>query len=190
MRRSKDKQSKHGTKGGDQPAPKLAPWKLVVLILSILLTIAGGAGYVYAVMADDDDAATAGAGELDPALAAGLLPGVTPEDTGETDPSAMRQWSPVFFRLGFSFFAGFCIAFALRSVIKIAIVVIGLILLAIVGLQATSMLQVDWSGLGGIFDGIAAWVGSQTGSFQEFLTGYLPSSASGLAGLAVGFRGR
>ena len=104
--------------------------------------------------------------------------------------NALDDWSPVIFRLGFSFFVGFCIAYAVRTFLKISIIGIGILLLALFGLQYADVINVDWEKMGGHFDTFTGWLGAQTASFKDFVTGYLPSAASGTAGLVFGFKKR
>ena len=62
------------------------------------------------------------------------------------------------------------------------------LLLALFGLQYAGVIDVDWSRMSEHWDAIAAWLGEQTASFRDFITGYLPSAASALAGMALGFK--
>ncbi|MGA2496330.1 MAG: FUN14 domain-containing protein, partial [Tepidisphaeraceae bacterium] len=97
------------------------------------------------------------------------------------------QWSPPIFRFGFSFFAGFCIAYALRTVLKVGLFVAGAVLIAVLALQYAGLMNVDWNSVAGNYDSVAAWLRGQCGSFKDFLTGHLPSAGSAMAGLVLGF---
>ena len=94
------------------------------------------------------------------------------------------------FRLGFSFFAGFCIAYALRAFLKLTLLAIGLVLLLLLGLQYAGVIEVDFSAMGEHYDTAVGWLRTQVTSFHQFVTGYLPSSATAGLGLFAGFRRR
>jgi uncharacterized membrane protein (Fun14 family) len=92
------------------------------------------------------------------------------------------------FRLGFSFFVGFAIAYALRTFLKVSIVTIGILLLGLFGLQYAGVITVDWAAMEQHYDTVVAWLRTETETFRTFVTGYLPSSAMGVLGMVVGFR--
>ncbi|MEZ6235654.1 MAG: FUN14 domain-containing protein [Phycisphaerales bacterium] len=108
-------------------------------------------------------------------------------ESGEgSDP--LDLYSPAVFRLGFSFFAGFAMAYALRQFVKITVATLGVVLLGLFGLQYAGLIQVDWGLLEGKFDAAAAFLRDQTESFTAFVRGYLPSTASAATGAFLGFR--
>ncbi|MCB9841045.1 MAG: hypothetical protein H6809_05290 [Phycisphaeraceae bacterium] len=110
------------------------------------------------------------------------------EAGGEAEDRPIDLYSPAVFRLGFSFFAGFAMAYALRQFVKITIATLGVVLLGLFGLQYAGLIQVDWGLLEGKFDAAAAFLREQTESFTAFVRGYLPSSASAATGAFLGFR--
>ncbi|MBK1719648.1 FUN14 domain-containing protein [Thiocystis violacea] len=93
-----------------------------------------------------------------------------------------------FLKLGFSFMIGLAMGFALKVAFKIALFVIGLILLATFALQFAGLLDVNWSGLEVHYDGWADWMGAGAGVFFGFVGDNLTSAASFLAGLALGLK--
>jgi uncharacterized membrane protein (Fun14 family) len=118
-------------------------------------------------------------------------PATTPEGepTGEVVVQAAPDdpWSPAIFRMGFSFFVGFAMAFALRSFAKVTLVSAGIFFLLLFGLQYAGLVEVKWTAMADRYDSIQAWLKAQMGGFQAFVTGYLPSAGAGLAGLGLGF---
>jgi uncharacterized membrane protein (Fun14 family) len=124
----------------------------------------------------------------------GFLPSgpSSPEPTGEASPRptdwSLENWSPAVSRLGLGFFAGFCVAYALRAFFKICIVAIGLIVLAVVGLQYAGVVVVDWTAAQTHYGAVTQWLAGQTATFRQFITGYLPSSGTAALGLFAGFR--
>lgn len=99
-----------------------------------------------------------------------------------TDP-----WSPAIFRMGFSFFVGFAMAYALKAFAKVTVVSAGIFFLLLFGLQYAGLVEVRWTAMADRYDTIQAWLGAQLGGFQAFVTGYLPSAGAGIAGLGLGF---
>ena len=121
------------------------------------------------------------------ATAKPLQPGASAKQvTDEQEP--ISKWAGPLFRLGFSFVVGFCVAYALRAVFKLAVIFIGLIVLALFGLQYAGAVTIDWGAIGGHYDSVADWLAAQAGSFQRFVTGYLPSAGTAAVGLVAGFR--
>lgn len=118
-------------------------------------------------------------------------PTATPEGepAGEVAVQAAPDdpWSPAIFRMGFSFFVGFAMAYALRSFAKVTLFSAGVFFLLLFGLQYAGLVEVKWTAMADRYDGIQAWLKAQVGGFQAFVTGYLPSAGAALAGLGLGF---
>lgn len=169
-----------------KPRRPMPAWKKTVLGLSLVMMATGlafrGCGALHSPPADGPTAAP-GARPLVQSMPAQDDPGgESAADQGSS------EWSGPVFRLGFSFFVGFCIAYALRSFLKLALVAIGLGLLMLLGLQYWGVIDVDFTALQQHYQTVAAWIARQTASLRGFITGYLPSSASGALGLAAGFK--
>jgi uncharacterized membrane protein (Fun14 family) len=176
----------------------LRGWQKVLLVLSVVLMAIGGSLQVMAWVSGGTE--TTAATPASPGTGgSGLVSGLT-ADTGtgsdagddgaesEPDPTGIDLYSPMIFRMGFSFFVGFAIAYALRQFVKISIIAIGILLLALFGLQYAGVIDVNWQAMNEHYDSIMAFLGEQTGTFTAFITGYLPSGASGLAGMTIGFK--
>jgi uncharacterized membrane protein (Fun14 family) len=129
------------------------------------------------------------------------FPPTTPEE--DDDPDADRDdragdidaeqhpldlYSPAIFRLGFSFFLGFAIATALRMVVKLTLVGVGLFAMGLFGLQYAGFVEVNWTAIGDRYDSFAAWFTGQFESFTTFIAGYVPSIGAGLGGAFLGFK--
>ncbi len=189
-------------------APKrkpFKPWQKAMLGLSLLLMIVGGGLKVYAMTrpqtpqtttpSDSGSTTTTGPRTPGSSFLSGSPSGSdsSAKETSPTQPETqfdLNNWSPAIFRLGFSFFVGFCIAYALRAFFKITAFTLGIILLAMFGLQYMGWVQIDWLLLERQYDSAVDWIRYQTASFQQFVTGQVPSAASAVTGLFVGFRGR
>ena len=94
----------------------------------------------------------------------------------------------LFLRLGFSFIVGLAAGYALKLAFKVALVLIGIILIGVFALQYAGLAEVDWSSVGVRYDTGADWLGAQGGALLDFMGQNLPSAASFLAGLALGLK--
>ncbi len=179
------------------PIAQIPMWKKMLVLCSVILMVAGGAMSAIGAIAGSDEApptsTTSGNSGTD--IARGFAPsggegtGEAGEGTDATrDVAGDADWSPALFKLGFSFFVGFAVAFALRTFVKISIIAIGMFLLVHFALEYYGFIEVNWDVFGEKYDSIADWIGRQTGSFREFVTGSLPSAGSAAAGLVIGFR--
>jgi len=107
---------------------------------------------------------------------------------GGEDAGSLRTFSPAIFRLGFSFVAGFALAYAARTFLRISLLAMGVFLLALFGLEYAEVITVNWDTMREHYDTFASSIGSSFSDFRTFITGRLPSSAAGVAGLVLGFR--
>ena len=109
--------------------------------------------------------------------------------SGTEDSAAKTLWAPLFAKGGLSFFIAFCIGYALRTFLKGTMLVIGVVALAVFGLQKAGLIDtVNWEKAQGYWDSLTANLGEQFESFKSFVSGSLPSAASGGVGLVAGFR--
>ncbi|QKK06778.1 MAG: hypothetical protein HND58_00450 [Planctomycetota bacterium] len=108
-------------------------------------------------------------------------------DTGEdAEKSPLELYSPTIFRLGFAFFLGFAVAFALRAAFKVVLLVVGGVFLLLIGLQMAGLVSVNWEAFEGMYNTSTKWLAGQTESFTAFLRGYIPSGGSAVAGFGIG----
>jgi uncharacterized membrane protein (Fun14 family) len=96
--------------------------------------------------------------------------------------------SGFFLTLGFSFIVGLAVGFALKIAFKIAIMVGGLFLVGLFGLQYAGIVEVNWTGMEAHYDGVAAGLGAYAGSLKDFMADNLSSAASFTAGLLTGLK--
>lgn len=185
---------------------KMPVWKTMLLSLSVILMIGGGGvrGYSYLTSDPPPETVRKEVPNDEPGnKGLALFPGEEPRSFAETDTppdespvevesevvsNPMDDWSGAVFKLGFSFFAGFCIAYALKMFMKITLIFVGVVLIAVIVLQSSGAIDVDWSAIAGHFDSITEWIRANLGGIKEFLTGQLPSAGSAFAGMFVGFR--
>ena len=99
------------------------------------------------------------------------------------------MWAPLLAKGGLSFFLAFCVGYALRAALKILFLTVGLAALAVFGLQYAGFLgEVQWDRLTEFWDVGVAAAREQADGLQAFITGSLPSAASGTLGIFTGFR--
>ncbi len=183
--------------GQAKRARRLPGWKKVLVAGSVALMAAGLGlqGYSYARGPEAQPPAPGGTERKGLVQPKGFLPGTSHavadgQGDAESPDDGARDWYPAMFRWGFSFFVGFCIAYALRTFLKLTVVVIGLLLAVLFGLQHAGIIQVDWSAMNSYYGPIGNWLAEQTSSFHRFVTGHLPSSGTAALGLVVGFKKR
>ena len=171
---------------------KMKFWKKGCLVLSVILMVLG-VGLPFVLPADAAPVATdaASVGGVDLALQPnGLAPadGDVPIAGASGTPSDPKSTlSPTLFRFGFSFFVGFAIAFALRSFMKISLVVLGLWFLLLFGLEYAGLIEVNWGALSQHYDSFAGWLRSEMSSVHTFITGRIPAAGAAAVGMVGGF---
>ncbi len=105
-----------------------------------------------------------------------------------TGAPADPAWQAGLFKVGFGFFVGFAAGHALRFFFRGTLILVGIVAIALLALQYSGMVTIDWHAMQGHFDSITAWLNAQTASFQHFVAGEVPSGASLIAGIGVGFK--
>lgn len=108
----------------------------------------------------------------------------------EEDPT-QTVWAPLLAKGGLSFFVAFCIGYAMRAALKITMLAIGVLALAVFGLQYAGVIgEIDWSRAQQFWDDLTANLGEQFETAKDFVASSLPSAASGGVGLIAGFQRR
>lgn len=100
------------------------------------------------------------------------------------------NWVALAAYMGFSFFVGFAIGFAVRTFLKIMFFIVGAILLVLFVLQYNDMIHVNWASFEGSYDTLIAWVSPHLGGLKNFITANLSSAAMAGLGLFWGLRSR
>lgn len=130
-------------------------------------------------------------GNLGSSGVTGLVDGGQPQPgqpaPEESKPSGLVAWSPTVFALGFSFFVGFAMAYALRMFLKFALIGFGFFFMFMFGLQYAGLIEVKWAAMEDKYDKITADLNEKAHSATDYVTAYLPSAASASAGLVAGF---
>jgi len=98
------------------------------------------------------------------------------------------NWVALAAYVGFSFFVGFAIGFAVRTFLKIMFFVVGTILLILFVLQYNGMIEVNWMGFETVYDGIINWMKPHLGGLKDFALTNLSSATMASLGLFLGLR--
>ncbi len=110
-----------------------------------------------------------------------------------TDPNnflgvTQDDWLLLLKKMGFSFIIGLSIGYALKIFTKILLVSLGMLLLALFGLQYVDFIIIDWHSLEPRYESFITWLVPQLSSFRDFITSHLPSSSMSALGLFIGFK--
>ncbi|MEM7018599.1 MAG: FUN14 domain-containing protein [Pseudomonadota bacterium] len=100
----------------------------------------------------------------------------------------LNDWSSFFMKLGFSFFIGFSIGYALLAFTKLFFLGVGFIALILFGFQYAGLVEVNWAGMEGYYNAFITWLHPHVGSFRDLIITNLSSSGMAAAGLYTGFK--
>ncbi|MEZ6016432.1 MAG: hypothetical protein R3F49_15040 [Planctomycetota bacterium] len=174
--------------GSPQRDP-LPVWKKAFFVLALVLGLVGVAMTRGGTTADVAPASSGGTGLVAPSSFGGTGIQLGGPSAAPTEEEPVSPWGPLFMKGGLSFAVAFAAGYALRTFLKLTLVVLGVVVLAIFGLQKAGIVgAIDWSVAQGYWDSLTANVGQQFESFKTFVTGSLPSAGAGTAGLVSGFR--
>ncbi len=171
--------------------PKWKRWALVGAAVCVVL------GFVLLGIEGGGESATGSGGQVTstgggaPEGASSLLGDnkvILPEGQEIEPPDEETNWAPVFLRFGFSFFVGFAIGTAFRMVLRIALTFVGLFAVAMMALELSGFVTIEWNAMGEAFDQLMGRIGDEAGTVRGLLTGRLPSAGLGMFGLYAGFR--
>ena len=159
-------------------------WKKIAVGVGVTLLIAGVA---FSLM--EGDAPSGGSGALSGSGGASFT-GEGPELGGGAGKQASSEnaWSGGFFKLGFSFFAGFSVGYAARAFLKIALIGCGIAFALLFVLQQADFVSVDWGKFDDLFSNLGGRLKGELERFQSFVTGTLPSAGLAGLGLVTGFK--
>ncbi len=174
----------------------IPPWKRVLLVVAVL---AIGAG--FALRAFGDGGASEGTRATSQqsgstTLSTSLLPqgsgqtGEAPQTAETKGEEGLAKWSPFLVKGGFGFVVGFCLGYALRAFFKLSAIALGVVFLALFGLQHFQIVTIDWSAFSRFYDDLVARFSGQFENIEGALRGSLSSVAMAGLGLLTGFKGR
>lgn len=91
-------------------------------------------------------------------------------------------------KMGFSFFAGYAIGYAIRFISRIMVFFAGFLLFSMFILQYNGILTIDWISMNNQFGILAGSLSSEGSNFTKYISSNLQNAAAFLGGLALGFR--
>jgi uncharacterized membrane protein (Fun14 family) len=159
----------------------MATWKKVAIALAVLLMLGG----LALSMVETKQPVRSGGAPLSGG-ATSLVGGEGTGTAGAQDEEAV--WSEGMVRLGFSFFAAFCVGYALRRFLGLLVFAFGLAFLFLFVLAYAELIVVDWKAFDSLYENFVARVRGEFDEFRTFVTGSLPSTALAGLGLVAGFR--
>ena len=182
-------------------------WKKVVVTCAAFLVVAGLGLRVAGAMRSKDDGNGSKVSNATKPGGFGANSYIDGGDTGTRDvlglpgfPGSGREapqpaadgsvtdYSPALLKGGLSFFVGFCVGYAVRTFLKVSFVVVGLVALAVFGLEYFGLIHVDMAAIEGHFDDLVGKVGDQASDFKSFISGSLPSAGMASVGLFTGVK--
>ncbi len=170
-------------------SPRKSFWKSKSLIAAVVITVLGLGLWAYATATKPK--ATSGGNNAASGIVSGFSGG-DPLAAGSTtqapEDRLIDKASPAVARFGGCFIAGFCVAYAFKKFIKVTALLVGVFLIAMFALQKTGVIHMEWAWFESGIDRSVAWLKGEAGAMKDFIMGYLPSSASALAGMVVGMR--
>lgn len=186
--------------------PKLPRWKKGLVGLALILGLVGLALHGFTSTPDShtqhtvaNSTRTGAASSLASQTPRSLLVSpATPseEQTPQADSQAdlldqpLKDWSQPLMKFGFSFVVGFCIGYALAVFMKLTVFAVGLLVLALFGLQYGDVIDVNWHSIQAHYDAFLAWLQPRASGFRAFITGHLPSVGMAALGILTGFKRR
>lgn len=167
-------------------------WEKIVLGAATLALVGGG---IWSLLQGDPEPAQRATGDgAGSALGSNLVGGGTRTTGGGEVAAAGEDASEPaakgFFRLGFSFLAGYCVGAFLRATLKIAAIAVGFWLLMTFALSYIGIVQVDWHAMQSLWDTFASNVESEWGNFQDFMLGSLPATGLAVTGFLIAIKRR
>lgn len=161
-------------------------WKKVTVGVAVATVVVAG---VLSMTTSGGDA-TSGGDPSGTGLRTAFVEGTTGGGAGspQTTAAGEEPASRGFFRLGFSFLAGFSIGTFLRATLKIAAIAFGFWLVMTFALSYIGVVKVDWHAMDDLWKTFASNIESEVDNFQSFMLGSLPATGLAVAGFAIGLR--
>jgi uncharacterized membrane protein (Fun14 family) len=185
------------TKPGEAQKLPTPRWKKALIIVAGLLVVVGGGLKIHGMVSRSGKAPTAAqGGGATPQGAHGIVSGTPGGSSGapvtesqDTKPGIGEKASPFLLSGGISFFAGLAVGTVLRMFFKIALLLGGIVILAIVGLSYANVIgPIDWQGLENWMNTRIEEAEKKTAGFRDFLLVSLPSAGMAGAGVVSGFK--
>ncbi len=178
MSETHDKARDAGSKQGASGPRPMQTWRKALVGLAVVCAVAG---LGMELMGTPEPAAATSTGTSGAASLVG--------ESGAQAHSAPNEssWAPYLVRGGFSFLVAFCVGLALRKSLRIGALLVGLAVLAAVGLHYAGVIDLDWIAIRAEAADLADKLEGRARGFLDFGKRSLPTTAAGIAGLGGGF---
>ncbi len=171
------------------PSYAFTPWKKGLCLAALCMMLGGGAltflgpSSKGVAVKQERPAQPAGAGQA-------FLPEGFPAPEGQAAGREATPWGPALLQGGAGFLIGFSIGYALRTVLRMVVVLLGLLLLGLAAMQYAGWIHIEWGVVESqINQGLEA-LKAQFRSFSDFISGAVPAAGLAGFGLFVGLRRR
>jgi len=181
-----------------EPQAQLAAWKKIIFALALGIGLAGVALYALSFFTDTPAPVEAQQGNTFRAQSFDSFdssqklkqswPAIEQAPLATSSNLQLTDWSTLLMKLGFSFVVGFSIGYAISGFLKVALFVSGAAFLLLFGLQYAGLIDVNWQGMSGAYDGFVTWLQPHMGNFKEFISSQLPASGTATAGLLMSLK--
>lgn len=166
-------------------------WKKLLLMVSLLVTLAGAVLWGLSAMQDGTQPTTApSAGDWSKVpIGQSFLPSTSQisEAAAEQIEDWRAAWGPGLVRFGISFAVGFMGGFAFRQFLKTLAILLAVGVVALIGLSLTNVIDIDLSEAGTKYEGTLSWLGEQATRVKDAAISRVPATIAGVLGFVVGF---
>lgn len=169
-----------GSKQGSSGPRPMQTWRKALVGLAVVCAVAG---LGMELLGSPEPAAATSSG----VSGASSLVGESGAPAHSASAANESTWAPYLVRGGFSFVVAFCVGLALRKSLRIGALLVGLAVLAAVGLHYAGVIDLDWIAIRAEAADLADELEGRARGFLDFLKRSLPTTAAGVAGLGVGF---
>lgn len=100
----------------------------------------------------------------------------------------MSEWDAIIFQLGTGAITGFIVGYALKKLMKILIVIVGMFLLLLAYLQWSGIIKVDYATLIGKIENATKSIIGESTPIVSVITANIPFAGSFMAGFYIGLK--
>ncbi|MFT4649454.1 MAG: putative membrane protein (Fun14 family) [Glaciecola sp.] len=175
----------------DQAAPqKRTPrWAKALVGVAVLFLILGFSVKAEGTQAPMSSTSTEGMLSTNSLVSGGQTPGAGDgTQASQASEEGLSSYSPFFIKGGFSFLIAFCVGMAVRMFFKVTALFVGVVALALFGLNKMGWVEVDWTQISDQWDRVSGKIAEQASGMKSFITGSLPAAGLGSLGLFAGFK--
>ncbi|MCX8168742.1 MAG: hypothetical protein N3E39_00740 [Candidatus Methanomethylicia archaeon] len=99
----------------------------------------------------------------------------------------MSEWDPIIFQLGAGGITGFIVGYALKKLLKILMVIVGLFILALAYLQWSGIVRVDYTALINKIEGMTKGIFGEPAIINQIIAN-IPLAGAFSTGFFLGYK--